>query len=267
MTMLATSIVSSPSWVVVLVALVASGATVFCARHAVRWAAGSGAVALVGSIAGPLMPALGAGFAVLAAVTVSAEATDVRAARVVVAAEATAGARLAWASTTPGVEGAAIRDALSGHLEVTLDEEWEGPSTGQDGSVAGRAALQRLEQVVRDEAADARLPAPVVTELLGAVDAVAGARRERLAAAADGLPGLYLATLAISGLALVANAAALTVSARRRLVGLVAGLAVTVSLTMALLVALAAPFEGPMAVRPGPIQTVVDDLRAGLFQP
>ena len=99
--------------------------------------------------------------------------------------------------------------------------------SGQEGSAASREALRSLERAVR-MVATADLPTPVSAELLGAMDAVAAARRQRLAAAANGLPPLYSATLAISGLALVANAAALSVGTRRRLVWLVGGVAVTV---------------------------------------
>jgi hypothetical protein len=263
----ATSVVSAPSWLVVVLGLIACGATVIGARVVVRWAAGSGAFPSVASIASPLMAALGAGFAVLAAVTISTEASDVRAARVIVAAEATASARLAWASTTPGVDGSEIQTALGEFLAVAVSQEWNRSGEGQDGTEEGRAALQHLQQVVRRTALRGELPAPVVSELLGAVDAVAASRREHLAAAAHDLPAIYLVTVAISGLALVANAAALTIGSRRRLVGLIAGLALTVSLTLALLVGLSAPFDGPVAVDPAPIDAVAADLRAGLFEP
>ena len=56
------------------------------------------------------MPALGAVFALLAALSLSSEAAELRKADQDVAAEAAAASRLAWASTTPGVDTEAVQD-------------------------------------------------------------------------------------------------------------------------------------------------------------
>ena len=66
------------------------------------------------------MPALGAAFAVLVALTLSSEAGYLRSAQDNVASEAAAAARLAWAATTHGVESQPIQAALADYLKMCV---------------------------------------------------------------------------------------------------------------------------------------------------
>ena len=68
-----------------------------------------------------------------------------------------------------------------------------------------------MEQVVRAEAARPELGTPASTELLVALDAVTSGRRDRVAAASREIPVLYVVTLVVGGVALIANAGALGV--------------------------------------------------------
>ena len=74
-------------------------------------------------------------------------------------------------------------------------------------------------------------------------------------------------TLVASGLALVVNAGALTTRSSARTSLLVGGLAVVVALSLALLFALSAPWNGPLTVSGEPIDVVVRDLGGGFFHP
>ena len=67
----------------------------------------------VHTISAPLMPALGATFAVLMALTLSSEAGYLRSAQDIVSAEAAQASRLGWAATNPGVDTASIQSALT----------------------------------------------------------------------------------------------------------------------------------------------------------
>ena len=69
-----------------------------------------------------------------------------------------------------------------------------------------------------------------------------------------------------SGVALIANAGALTFRSSLRTSLLVVGLAGVVGLSLALLFALSAPWEGALTVSGQPIDNVVRDLRDGFFQ-
>ena len=97
---------------------------------------------------------------------------------------------------------------------------------------------------MRDEAARDELGTPASTELLTSLDGVTAGRRARLAAADRDLPALYVITLVVSGVALIANAGALAFRSSVRTSLLVAGLACVVGLSLALLFAIAAPWDG-----------------------
>jgi len=216
------------------------------------------------SIASPLMPALGATFAVMIAVTLSSEAAYLRSAHDVVSDEAAAASRLAWAATSPGIRTDPIHAALHDYLRSTRDAEWRGDSAAT-GDPATEQSIKVLERVVRTEAARAELGTPASTELLASVDAVTTGRRARLAAASRQIPVLYVVTLVVGGLALAANAGALTIRSALRTSLLVAGLAAVIGLSLALLFSLGAPWRGPLIVSGGPIDAVVADLQSGFF--
>jgi Protein of unknown function (DUF4239) len=219
------------------------------------------------SIAAPLMPALGAAFAILTALTLANEAGYFTSAQMVVSNEAADASRLAWAATSPGVNFVSVQANLVAYLRATRTYEWHGSNaaSGDDSATAG--ALANLERNVRAEAVRPDLGTPASTELLSALDALTSDRRDRLALAARQLPALYVVTLAVSGLALIVNASVLTIRARRRAAVLVGGIAVVVGLTMALLFALGTPWRGPIGVSGQPIDSVIRDLTTGYFHP
>ena len=218
----------------------------------------------VPSVASPLMPALGAGFTVFVALTLAGEAGYLKSAQEIVASEAAAASRLAWAATSPGVQTEPIHDALGEYLEATRDAEWRGTGAA-DGDPGVGTTIATLEQVVRAEAARSELGTPASTELLASLDALTSARRARLAAASRQIPVLYVVTLVAGGVALIANAGALGVSRSVRTSLLAVGLVVMVGLSLALLFSLGAPWRGPLIVSGNPIDDVVNALQAGYF--
>ena len=234
----------------------------FGARLAVRAIVPSSEYDDVQRVASPMMPALGATFGVLIALSLAGEAGYLKSAQDIVANEASAASRLAWAATSPGVRSEPIHDALREYLEATRANEWRNAGAEQgDPGVLG--AIASLERVVRAEAARTELGTPASTELLVSLDAVTGARRERVAAASREIPMLYVITLVVGGVALVANAGALGVRGGPRTALPVVGLAVVVGLSLALLFSLGAPWRGPLVVSGNPLDDVVRDLQAG----
>ena len=219
----------------------------------------------VHAIAAPLMPALGATFAVLVALTLANEANNLRAAQDTVSREAAEASRLAWAATSPRVDTAPIQGALADYLVATRSGEWRGVDESGDADATTAEALARLERVVRDDAARAELGTPASTELLAALDAVAEGRRARIAAADRDLPALYVATLVASGVALIVNASALAFRASFRASLLVAVLACVVGLSLSLLFAIAAPWDGGLVASGEPLDAVLRDLASGFF--
>jgi hypothetical protein len=76
---------------------------------------------------------------------------------------------------------------------------------------------------------------------------------------------LYVVTLVLGGVALVANAGALGFRSSVRTALLVVGLAIVVGLSLALLFALGGPWRGPLIVSGRPIDAVLRDLQSGVF--
>jgi hypothetical protein len=103
--------------------------------------------------------------------------------------------------------------------------------------------------------------------MLGALDTVTSLRRERLATSARELPALYLVVVMASGLALIVNAAALAIDRGHRVARLTAGLVVVVSLVLALLLAVTAPFRGGFIADGEPIDAVRSGLEEADFVP
>jgi hypothetical protein len=258
------TLVSVPVWGLVVMTLAIGTLVAIVARLVLRRLL-AGEPTGVAAVAGPLMPALGAAFALLAALSLSSEAAELRKADQDAAAEAAAASRLAWASTTAGVETDRVQDALLVYLRSTRAEEWSGSDgVGDPGT---RAALGDLERAVRSEAAGSGLGSAQAGELLGAVDSVTSVRRERLATSAHEMAVLYLIVVVAAGLALVINAAALTVDRHARVAWLTAGLVVVVALVVALLLAITSPFRGGFIADSTPIDVVTTDLDDGGFTP
>jgi hypothetical protein len=218
------------------------------------------------TVAAPLMPALGAVFALLMALTLASEAGLLASAQGIVGNEAADASRLAWAATSAGVNSAPIQSALLGYLQATRGNEWHGNNAANGDDPATAHALANLEDAVRTQAARSALGTPTSSELLSSLDALTNDRRARLAAASHVLPVLYVVVLALSAAALLANASSLTVRSGRRATVLVGGLVVVIGLSMALLFALGTPWRGSITVSGQPIDAVVHDLNAGYFQ-
>ena len=211
------------------------------------------------------MSPLGAAFAILAALTLASEAGYLSSAQGIVSNEAADASRLAWASTMPGVRPAPIQRGVQTYLQAVRLHEWRGANAAEGQDTPTVRAVAHLEQVVRAQAARPNLGTPASSELLNAVDSLTNDRRARLAAASREPPAFYVLTLAVSGLALIAGAAALTIRARRRVALLVGGLTVVVGLSMALILVLGNPWRGTTFVSGHPIDVVIHDLDTGYF--
>jgi len=219
------------------------------------------------TIAAPLMPALGALFALFMGLTLANEASTLASAQGIVSNEAADASRLAWAATSPGINSAPIQSDLLGYLQATRTYEWHGSNAAEGDDPATAHAIASLEIAVRTQAARPALGTPASTELLASVDALTNDRRARLAGASHQLPVLYVIVLVLSGVALIVNATVLTLRSSRRSAILASGLAAVIGLSLALLFALGTPWRGPITVSGHPIDAVVHDLDTGYFHP
>jgi hypothetical protein len=259
------TLASAPIWLLLAGWLALCGLVAAGARVGLLQAVPEDERPSVGPVAAPLMPALGAVFALLTALSLASEAGQLRAAEDQVSTEAAAASRLAWAATSPGIASEPVHAALVSYLETTRTEEWRGES--ERGDPATLSALATLERRVRIDAATDGVGTPQASDLLGSLAAVTSARRQRLATASHGLPTLYVAVVAISGLALIVNSSAVALTGRRRVALLPLGLVGVVGLALALLFAISAPFLGGFVASGGPIDSVVSDIHDGVFHP
>ncbi|WP_174703950.1 hypothetical protein [Streptomyces viridosporus] len=211
------------------------------------------------------MPTLGAAFAIFAALSLASEAGYLRAAEGLVSDEAAAASRLAWAATSPRVHSEPIHAALLDYLRITRAREWRGAAAASGDDPATAHAIAQLERTVRAEAARPDVGTPAGTELLVSLDSITNNRRARIAAAARDVPTLYVVTLVVSGLALIANSGALVFRSSLRTSLLIVGAASVVGLSLALLFALSAPWSGPFIVSGHPLDATIEDLRSGFF--
>ena len=260
-----TWLASLPAGLLFTVGTVLAVAIGYASRIATRAIVPVGERDHVQMIAAPLMPALGATFAVLMALTLSSEASYLRSAQDIVSNEAAQASRLAWAATNTDIDTAPIQRALTDYLLATRTHEWHRSGTAEKEDPDVARTLANLERVVRAAAAEPAVSTPTSTELLTALDALTTERRDRLAAGSRELPMLYGLTLVASGIALVANAGALTFRSSMRTSLLILGLAVVVAFSLALLFALSAPWDGPLVVSGQPIDTILRDLSTGFF--
>jgi hypothetical protein len=219
------------------------------------------------TIAAPLMPALGALFALFMGLTLASEAGFLASAQGIVSSEAADASRLAWAATSPGVDSEPIQSALLGYLQATRAHEWNGSNAADGDDPATAHAIASLETAVRAQAARPALGTPESTELLASLDALTSDRRARLAAASHQLPALYVTVLVLTGAALIVNAAALSLRTGRRAALLAGGFAAVIGLSLALLFALGTPWRGSITVSGQPIDAVVRDLNIGYVHP
>ena len=192
------------------------------------------------TVAGPLMPALGAVFALLAATTLGAEAGSSDRPSDDVSAEAAAASRLAWASTTPGIDSEAIQADLAIYLASDPGHGVGGRPRRVDPRRWPRSSTWSGRCGRRPAGRSWGAPRPVSCSARST--SLTSLRRQRLAHGSNQLPDGYLLVVLMSGLALVANSAALAIAQRGRVALLTAGLVIVVASSLALLVAISSPF-------------------------
>jgi hypothetical protein len=220
----------------------------------------------LGTIAGPLMGALGALFAFLTAFVITIQWGQHREAENTVGMEADACVRLAWISQSPGCDGATIRCDLAAYLRSVLTAEWPALSNGA-GCDATHDRMSELQYRVRGIAAEPDVPASVSSDLTTAADAIAVTRAERLNAAGRDLPTpLFLLTF-LSGVVLALNAIVLALHLDHAYALAIGGIVTLIPLDLALLLAIAMPFKGDVRVEGHALSRVLDNLTGGRYGP
>lgn len=258
------SLTSLQWWLLFPICLAVITAIAVIAHIVIRWFLGHHASRSV-LHAAPLMPTLGALFAFLSAFVIATEWTAQSTTDATVSRMATASARLAWASTAPGVDTARIQLALKTDLDTTATQGWTELTDGDETALVESASYRNLQRAVRDSAYAAQVSPVVAAELLGASDDLGAARRDLANEADRTLPTLLLVVLALSGVALTINSVILVVENPGRSSFVVLTVVLLVACDLALLLVLAAPFRGTLQASPAPLSAVRQEIDDGFF--
>lgn len=213
-------------------------------------------------VAGPLIPALGAMFAFLAAFAINTEWGQLRDAQHAAELEADAAARFALIAASPGLDGPRLRRMLQRYLRHVVDDEFPRLPSGH-GSEEARDALADLFRETREIVARPSLGPVSGADLLGAVDAMVSLRRDRLSLASRSMPSALLLLAFVSGVVLCLDAVLVGLPQPRWVAVTVGGLVVVTALALALVVAVSAPYRGTLSVDVHPIEVVLEQVSQG----
>jgi Protein of unknown function (DUF4239) len=162
-------------------------------------------------VAGFIYAALGVIYAVLLALVVIAVWEEYRAASETVEQEANALAEIAWlAHRFPEPEGPYIQELVRSYTHEVVDEEWPLMEQGQaplmvqvEKTPAGWSLIDDIRASLQDFDPHTKADEQLYAEGLEQIQRLGDARRMRLVAAEEGIPGVLWAVLIFGGIAAV----------------------------------------------------------------
>jgi hypothetical protein len=217
-------------------------------------------------VAGFIYAALGVIYAVLIALVVIAVWEEFQAASETVEQEANALAEIFWlAHRLPEPEGTHLQELAQSYAEEVSHKEWPLMEQGQaplmiqeEGTPAGWALIDEiranLQQFQPQTPADAQLYA----EGLDQVQRLADARRMRLVAAEEGVPGVLWATLIFGGVAAVGFTYLFGLENMWAHRVMVVTLAAVIGLVLFTIGAMEHPFSGGARIGPGAFDLILE---------
>jgi hypothetical protein len=162
-------------------------------------------------VAGFIYAALGVIYAVLLALVVIAVWEEYEAASVTVEQEANAAADIFWlAHRLPEPRGTHIQELVRSYAEEVVHREWPLMEQGQTplmsqqrGTPAGWTLIDDIRQDIQNFEPRTKGEEQLYAEGLDQVDTLSDARRMRLVAAEEGVPGVLWAVLIFAGIAAI----------------------------------------------------------------
>jgi hypothetical protein len=162
-------------------------------------------------VAGFIYAALGVIYAVLLALVVIAVWEEYRAARETVEQEANAAADIFWlADRLPEPRGTHLQELLRSYAQEVVHREWPLMEQGQAplmtqerGTPAGWTLIDDIRQSIQDFEPRTKAEEQLYAEGLDQLDTLSDARRMRLVAAEEGIPGVLWAVLVFGGIAAI----------------------------------------------------------------
>jgi hypothetical protein len=216
-------------------------------------------------VAGFIYAALGVIYAVLLALVVIAVWEEYQAASETVEQEANALAEIFWlAHRLPEPEGSHIQELARSYAREVVHKEWPLMEKGQQlameqeqGTPGGWILIDDIRATVQEFEPHTKADEQLYAEGLDQVQSLADARRMRLVAAEEGVPGVLWAVLIFGGVAVVGFTYlfGLENTWAHRL--MVVTLAAVIGLVLFTIGALGHPFSGGVRIGTGPFELIL----------
>jgi hypothetical protein len=209
-------------------------------------------------VAGFIYAVLGVAYAVLLGLMLVAVWEQWEEAKIIADDEASEVAEIFWmAHQLPQPEGRRIQELARSYCRVVVEEEWPLMEKGK-ASPRAWATLDDLRDSVQSFQPTTEAQVALYQEALGRMDELADARRERLLAADEGLPGILWVVLIIGGVFVVGFTYLFGMENNLTHVLMVATLALIISLALFTVAALNYPFRGDVHIAPEAFKQVLE---------
>ena len=216
-------------------------------------------------VAGFIYAALGVIYAVLLALVVIAVWEEYELARETVEREANAAADIFWlANRLPEGRGTHLQELLRSYAQEVVDNEWplmeQGQAplmTQQRGTPAGWSLIDDIRQNIQNFEPRTAAEEQLYAEGLDQVDTLSDARRMRLVAAEEGVPGVLWSVLVFGGVAAICFTYLFGLQstwAHRLMVGT---LAAVIGLVLFTIGAIENPFSGGARIGTGAFELIL----------
>jgi hypothetical protein len=217
-------------------------------------------------VAGFIYAALGVIYAVLLALVVIAVWEEYGAARETVEQEANAVADIFWlADRLPEPRGTRVQELARSYAEEVVHREWplmeQGRTplmTQEEGTPAGWVIIDDIRQNIQGFEARTKSEEQLYAEGLDQVDTLSDARRMRLVAAEEGVPGVLWTVLIFGGMAAVGFTYLFGLESTWSHRLMVATLAAVIGLVLFTVGAMEHPFSGGARIGTGAFELILE---------
>ena len=217
-------------------------------------------------VAGFIYAALGVIYAVLLALVVIAVWEEYQGASETVEQEANASADIYWlADQLPEERGTHVQELVRSYAEEVVHREWplleEGRAplmTQEEGTTAGWSLIDDIRHNIQGFEARTKSEEQLYAEGLDQVDALYDARRMRLVASEEGVPGVLWAVLIFGGIAVVGFTYLFGLESTWAHRLMVATLAAVIGLVLFTVGAMEYPFSGGARIGPGAFELILE---------
>jgi hypothetical protein len=217
-------------------------------------------------VAGFIYAALGVIYAVILALVVIAVWEEYGAASETVEQEANAAADIFWlADRIPEARSTHLQELVRSYAEEVVEHEWPLMEQGQTplmtqtrGTPAGWTIIDDIRQNIQNFEPRTQAEEQLYAEGLDQVDALSDARRMRLVAAEEGIPGVLWAVLIFGGIAAIGFTYLFGLESTWAHRLMVATLAAVIGLVLFTVGAMEYPFSGGARIGTGAFELILE---------